>query len=102
MSWVALMLALVTGLLAFLAARYAAPLVNWPRWLRRGVFYLLPFWLYVAATLVMVMIEPQGAEDALGLAAFVAIFVLWPFWFGWAFGYVLGYAFRERGQPPPR
>ena len=102
MSWVALILAMVTGLLAFLAARYAAPLFNWPRWVRGGVFYFLPFWLYVASTLLMVMIEPQGAEDALGWAVFVAIFALWPIWFAWALGYILGYASRVRELPSAR
>lgn len=101
MSWVALMLAMVTGLLAFLAARYAVPLVKWPRWLRGAVFYFLPFWLYVASILVMVMVEPKGAVDAFGWAVFVAIFFLWPIWFAWAFGYVLGYASRERDQSSP-
>ncbi len=102
MSWMALIYAIATGLLAFLAARYVVPLFRWPRWLRGAIFWPLPFWLYVAKVLVMVALDPADAVNTVGWSVIGAIFVEWPNWFGWAFGYVLGHFFRNGDMPSPR
>jgi hypothetical protein len=91
----ALIYAMGTGLLAFLAAKYVVPLFKWPRWLRGAIFWPLPFWLYVAQVLVMVARDPTAAVNIVGWSVIGAILVEWPNWFGWAFGYLFGTRFSR-------
>lgn len=99
MSWMALIYAIATGLLAFLAARYVVPRFRWPRWLRGAIFWPLPFWIYVAQVLVMVARDPTEAVNIVGWSVIAAMLVEWLNWLGWAFGYFLGHVFRDRDLP---